>query len=284
MIDTVGAGRSEGEAAMVRVELLGPVQVYAEDATPVEVGGVRLRMLLARLALEEGRTVPVDSLVDGLWAEQSPSDSANALQALVSRLRRALRGYAAVESASGGYRLSVRAEDVDVHRFEALTARGRRELAAGRAGEASSLLATALGLWRGPALADVLDAPFAGPVATRLDGLRIAAAEDRWDAELRLGRYAEVLADLEAAGTERPLSERIAGLRMRALSAAGRQSDALAVYDWGEPEWRATTLPAGTSRSTPLSAVKSPYFFTSPSARIAYAMSNHSSSGPRRSR
>lgn len=188
-------------------------------------------MLLARLALEEGRAVSVDSLVDGLWGEQPPADAANALQALVSRLRRALRGSASVESASGGYRLSVRAEDVDVHRFEDLTARGRRELAAGRAGEAASLLGTALGLWQGAALADVLDAPFAGPVATRLDDLRTAAAEDRCDAELRLGRYGEVLVDLEAAGTERPLSERVAGLRMRALSAAGRQSDALAVYE-----------------------------------------------------
>ncbi|MFD5078998.1 BTAD domain-containing putative transcriptional regulator [Streptomyces sp. NPDC058371] len=216
---------------MVRVELLGPIQVYADDVTPVEVGGVRLRMLLARLALEEGRTVSVDSLVDGLWGEEPPADAVNALQALVSRLRRALRGSAAVESASGGYRLTVRAEDVDVHRFEDLTVRGRRELAAGRAGEAASLLAAALGLWRGAALADVLDAPFAGPVATRLDGLRTAAAEDRCAAELRLGRYAEVLAVLEVAGAERPLSERVAGLRMRALSAAGRQSDALAVYE-----------------------------------------------------
>ncbi|MEV5904225.1 BTAD domain-containing putative transcriptional regulator [Streptomyces sp. NPDC052127] len=216
---------------MVRVVLLGPIQVYADDVTPVGLGGVRLRMLLARLALEEGRAVSVDSLVDGLWGEQPPADAANALQALVSRLRRALRGSASVESASGGYRLSVRAEDVDVHRFEDLTARGRRELAAGRAGEAASLLGTALGLWQGAALADVLDAPFAGPVATRLDDLRTAAAEDRCDAELRLGRYGEVLVDLEAAGTERPLSERVAGLRMRALSAAGRQSDALAVYE-----------------------------------------------------
>ncbi|MFE6822089.1 BTAD domain-containing putative transcriptional regulator [Streptomyces sp. NPDC057690] len=211
--------------------LLGPIQVYADEVTPVGVGGVRLRMLLARLALEEGRAVSVDSLVDGLWGEEPPADAANALQALVSRLRRALRGSASVESASGGYRLSVRAEDVDVHRFEDLTARGRRELAAGRAGEAASLLGTALGLWQGAALADVLEAPFAGPVATRLDELRTAAAEDHCDAELRLGRYGEVLADLEAAGAERPLSERVAGLRMRALSAAGRQSDALAVYE-----------------------------------------------------
>ncbi|MFD7031672.1 ATP-binding protein [Streptomyces sp. NPDC059917] len=216
---------------MVRVELLGPVRAFAEDAEPVEVGGVRLRMLLARLALEEGRTVPVDSLVGGLWGEEPPADAANALQALVSRLRRPLRGSAAVESASGGYRLHLRAEDLDVHRFEELTARGRRALAAGRAEEAAPLFATALGLWRGPALADVRGAPYAGPVATRLDDLRSAAVEDRCDAELRLGRHGEVLADLEAAAAERPLSERVAGLRMRALVAAGRQSDALAVYE-----------------------------------------------------
>ncbi|MFD3556574.1 BTAD domain-containing putative transcriptional regulator [Streptomyces goshikiensis] len=231
--DPVG---QEGEAAVVRVELLGPVQVYADDvpgagATPVEVGGPRLRMLLARLALGGGRTVTADTLVDGLWGEAPPADAANALQALVSRLRRSLRGAAAVESASGGYRLSVRPEDVDVHRFEDLAARGRRELAAGRPGEAAPLLGTALGLWRGEALGDVLDAPFARPAATRLDALRTAAAEDRFDAELRLGRYGEVLSDLEAAGAARPLSERVAGLRMRALAAAGRQSEALAVYE-----------------------------------------------------
>lgn len=131
---------------MVRVELLGPVGVRAEDGAPVEVGGVRLRMLLARLALEEGRTVSAGTLVDGLWGGEPPADAANALQALVSRLRRALRGHAAVESASGGYRLPVRPEDVDVHRFEDLAGRGRRELAAGRAGEAAALLAAASGL------------------------------------------------------------------------------------------------------------------------------------------
>ncbi|WP_354383470.1 BTAD domain-containing putative transcriptional regulator [Streptomyces sp. PvR034] len=232
MIDGAGAPvGAEGETAVVRVELLGPVRAFAEDGTSVEVGGARVRMLLARLALEEGRTVPVDVLVGGLWGEEPPADAANALQALVSRLRRPLRGSAAVESASGGYRLELRAEDLDVHRFEELTARGRRALAAGRAEEAAPLFATALGLWRGPALADVRGAPYAGPVATRLDDLRSAAVEDRCDAELRLGRHGEVLADLEAAAAERPLSERVAGLRMRALVAAGRQSDALAVYE-----------------------------------------------------
>ncbi|MFD3842996.1 BTAD domain-containing putative transcriptional regulator [Streptomyces sp. NPDC058642] len=215
---------------MFRVDLLGSVRVHGGDG-PVDIGGARLRMLLARLALEAGRPVSVDSLVDGLWGEQPPADAANALQALVSRLRKALRGTGTVDAVAGGYRLSVQEEDVDTYRFEDLAARGRHTLAAGRTEEAARTLTAALGLWRGAALADVLEAPFAGAVATRLDELRDAAVEDRFDAELRAGRYADVLADLEAAGARRPLSERLAGLRMRALSAAGRQSDALAVYE-----------------------------------------------------
>lgn len=216
---------------MVRIFLLGPVRACSDDATPIDVGGVRLRMLLARLALEAGRPVSVDSLIDGLWGAQPPAEAANALQALVSRLRKALRGTGTVDSVAGGYRLSVRAEDVDGFRFEELAGQGRRELAAGRLEEAASVLGTALGLWQGAALVDVLEAPFAHVWAARLDDMRAAAAEDHFDAELRLGRHAEVLADLEAAGADRPLSERLAGLRMRALSAAGRQSDALAVYE-----------------------------------------------------
>lgn len=215
---------------MLRVDLLGPVQAH-DGAGPVDIGGARLRMLLARLALEPGRPVSVDSLVDGLWGEQPPADAANALQALVSRLRKALRGAGTVDAVAGGYRLSVQEEDVDTYRFEDLAGRGRRALAAGRAQEAARTLRAALGLWRGAALADVLEAPFAGAAATRLDELRAAAVEDHFDAELRVGRYADILADLEAAGTQRPLSERLAGLRMRALSAAGRQSDALGVYE-----------------------------------------------------
>ncbi|MGW8883450.1 BTAD domain-containing putative transcriptional regulator [Streptomyces sp. NPDC055749] len=215
----------------MRVSVLGPVRAWSDDATPVDLGGVRLRMLLARLAVEAGRPVSVDSLVDGLWGARPPADAVNALQALVSRLRKALRGVGTLDSAAGGYRLSVRAEDVDAYRFEELAGEGRRELAAGRCKEAASVLDTALELWQGAALADVLEAPFAQVATARLDDLRAGAAEDRFDAELRLGRHADVLADLEAAGAERPLSERLAGLRMRALAAAGRQSDALAVYE-----------------------------------------------------
>ncbi|MEU7788326.1 BTAD domain-containing putative transcriptional regulator [Amycolatopsis sp. NPDC049159] len=212
----------------MRVALLGPLRAAEDDGTPIDIGGARLRMLLARLALDAGRAVSADALVDGLWGGEPPSDAANALQSLVSRLRKALP--VAVESGPGGYRLAVSREEVDAERFERLAADGRRELAAGRDAYAAELLAEALGLWHGDALADVLDAPFAHAPARRLTGLRTEATEDRFEALIRLGEHARVLADLTAAAEADPLRERLAGLRMRALCAAGRQSEALSVY------------------------------------------------------
>ncbi|MEU6719691.1 BTAD domain-containing putative transcriptional regulator [Nonomuraea sp. NPDC046802] len=215
----------------MRVELLGRIRVFTDEGTPVEVGGPRVRMVLARLALQPGQVVPAETLIDGLWGAAPPGDAANALQALVSRLRKVLRGVGGVESRAGGYRLVVGAQDVDALRFEDLAARGRRELAADRPQAASVALGEALGLWRGAALADLSDVPFADDAAARLEELRVAAAEDRFDAEVRLGRHNEVLADLEAAGRRHPLRERLAAVRVRALCAAGRQSDALTVYE-----------------------------------------------------
>ncbi|GAB4587823.1 BTAD domain-containing putative transcriptional regulator [Nocardia sp. IFM 10818] len=186
-------------------------------------------MLAARLALENGGAVPVGALIDGLWGEDAPAEAAGALQALVSRLRKALRGAGTVEFGAGGYRLpEVR---LDAQRFEDLVRQGRTDLAAGRAEAAASLLREALSLWRGEALGDVAEAPFVRAVAARLDDLRAAAMADRFDAELRIGRYADILGELETAAAENQLSERLAALRMRALTAAGRQSDALAVYE-----------------------------------------------------
>ncbi|MEV4077235.1 BTAD domain-containing putative transcriptional regulator [Nonomuraea fuscirosea] len=215
----------------MRIALLGPVRVLDDDARRVMLGGARSRALVARLALDAGRAVTSDALIDDLWDGAPPADAANALQALVSRLRKALRGVAVVESVPGGYRLAVLAADVDALRFEELAAGGGRELVAGRAEAAARLLGEALDLWSGQALADLPDLPFAGAAALRLADLRIHAAEDRFDAALRLGRHTEVLAELEDAGTRHPLRERLAGLRMRALYAAGRQADALAAYE-----------------------------------------------------
>jgi predicted ATPase/DNA-binding SARP family transcriptional activator len=215
----------------MRIEMLGPVRAYADDGAPIDVGGARVRALLARLALATGEVVSVESLVDGLWGEHPPGGAINALHALVHRLRRALGGAGVVETAASGYRLHVHAEDVDANRFEELAKRGDRELAAGAAQRAASLLGEALALWRGDALADVRDAPFAGTAGARLEELRIAATEDRFEAELQLGRHDEILADMAAVAADHPLRERLAGLRMRALYAAGRQSDALVLFE-----------------------------------------------------
>ncbi|MFI0963866.1 BTAD domain-containing putative transcriptional regulator [Streptomyces sp. NPDC021080] len=224
----------------MRIVLLGSVQVREDrdraDCTgsvpPTVVSGTRLRMLFARLALDCGRPVSVDALVDGLWGEDPPAEAGNALQSLVSRLRRALGGTARVESVSGGYRLTAdEAIEVDAARFEELAADGRKQCAEGRYDEAAAVLREALGLWQGEALADIREAPFAAVVVTRMDGLRAVAAQDLFEAELRLGRHAEILADLGTAAAADPLSERLTELRMRALWAAGRQSDALAAYE-----------------------------------------------------
>ncbi|GAA3625251.1 BTAD domain-containing putative transcriptional regulator [Lentzea roselyniae] len=192
----------------MRVALLGPTTVEADDGTPVDIGGARVRMLLARLALDPGRPVPTTTLIDDLWGEQPPADASNALQSLVSRLRKVCPD---VTLEPGGYRLAIAPDDVDVHRFERLRAAGR--------------LDEALELWRGDALADVREAPFAQSAAARLDEARLSAEEERFTSG------EPDIAALTAMHEKHPLRERLAGLLMRALCAQSRQSDALRVYE-----------------------------------------------------
>jgi predicted ATPase/DNA-binding SARP family transcriptional activator len=217
----------------VRVALLGPLRLAAEDGTPIDLGGTRLRMLLARLALEPGQVVPTEALIDGLWGETPPSDATNALQSLVSRLRRSLRNgtEGVLESHPAGYRLAVSRDDVDVYRFEQLAGRGREELRAGRPEAAAATLKAAIDLWRGPAMADVADAPFAGTATARLAELHARAVEDRIEADLVLGRHDEVLAELRTRLAAEPLRERLTVLLVKALYLAGRQAEALAAYE-----------------------------------------------------
>jgi predicted ATPase/DNA-binding SARP family transcriptional activator len=219
----------------VRIGILGPLEVRDEAGQLVQLGGPRLRALLIRLALDPGRAVAADRLAGDLWpgdgpGQAGPADSGNALQALVSRLRHAA-GPGIVEHRAGGYRLAVDPDDVDAARFERLVAEGRTALAAGDPCPGAALLREALGLWRGPALVDVEDAAFAaGPVA-RLEELRLAATEDRIEADLALGRGAELAPEAEELATAHPLRERLRGQLMRVLYLAGRQGDALTVYE-----------------------------------------------------
>ncbi|MGI8329131.1 BTAD domain-containing putative transcriptional regulator [Actinomadura scrupuli] len=216
--------------------ILGAMEVRHTDGGLVSVGGPRVRSLLALLLLNAGRMVTAETLIDGLYGERPPEGAANALQSQVSRLRRGLRDAAGggdlVELAPAGYRLAIDPHDVDVHRFERLAEEGRHALAAGDHVQAAGLLREALALWRGPALADVADAPFAETQAVRLEELRLAAIEDRVEAELALGehRARALVAELQGLTAAHPLRERLRAQLMLALYASGRQAEALAVY------------------------------------------------------
>jgi predicted ATPase/DNA-binding SARP family transcriptional activator len=211
----------------VRIGILGPLDVRDGAARPIEISGPRLRALLIRLAVDAGRTVSAERLIDDLWGDAPPAGAANALQALVSRLR-GVGGHDAVESQPGGYRLAVDPGQVDAVAFERLMAGARTESdPACRAGT----LREALGLWRGAALADVAGTAFAAAPIARLEELRTEAVEERIEADLALGHAARLVPELEELTTLHPFRERLRGQLMRALYAAGRQADALAVYE-----------------------------------------------------
>ncbi|MEU8071859.1 BTAD domain-containing putative transcriptional regulator [Micromonospora sp. NPDC048169] len=211
----------------MQIGLLGPFQVTVDGCVPADVPGARLRALLAALALHPGRVVPKPALVDWIWGEQPPADAANALQRLVSRLRKALAA-GAVDGLPDGYRLVVEPDAVDAVRFERLVRRARD----GDGPQRVRLLREALGLWRGDALRDVglPGSPALDAAATRLERLRLAATEDRYDAEIGLGREADLIPELADLVAAHPVRERLAMALMRALVAAGRDTEALLVY------------------------------------------------------
>ncbi|WP_170323766.1 BTAD domain-containing putative transcriptional regulator [Cryptosporangium phraense] len=213
----------------MQIGLLGAVEVTKGDVR-VPVGGQRLRAVLARLALDAGRLVTVGALVDAVWGDDPPSGAVNALQSLVSRLRRTLPE-GLIESVPAGYRVALPPDAVDAHRFERLAGAGRRALTSGDPLGAATTLQEALALWRGPALADVGDAPFRAAAAARLDNARLAALEDRIDADLALDRHPDVVAELEALTAEHPLRERPHAQLMLALNGSSQQAEALATYD-----------------------------------------------------
>jgi predicted ATPase/DNA-binding SARP family transcriptional activator len=214
----------------MRIGVLGPLEVRDAGGQVKPVGGLRLRSFLIRLALDGGRPVPADRLADDLWPQGQPADAAGAIQALASRLR-STAGRDLIEFSPAGYRITVAAGEVDAWAFERQVTIARGELESGDSAAGAARLRRALLLWRGPALADVADAPFAASAVTRLSELRLAATEDRIEAELALGRGAELVPEAEQLANEHPLRERLRGLLMRALYVAGRQAEALGVYE-----------------------------------------------------
>jgi len=224
-----------GETEPARFHILGPLEVVRSGCA-VPLGGRRQRAVLALLLLEANRVVSVDRLAEDVWGGHPPPGSVTTLHSYVFRLRRALepdrsRGVAGdvLVTRDRGYLLQVDREHLDAAMFEAAETAGRAALDAGRFTEAAQTLRTALDLWRGPVLADLADYAFARPEAARLEELRLAAVEDRIDADLALGRHQALTGELERLVGEHPLRERLHGQLMLALYRCGRQADALAV-------------------------------------------------------
>ncbi|WP_436762449.1 BTAD domain-containing putative transcriptional regulator [Streptosporangium sp. V21-05] len=215
----------------MRFDILGPTRIRLDGGRVVVVGGQGMRALLVMLLLDAGRVVTTERLIGGLYGDDPPASAANALQSQVSRLRRALGVQEMIEFHPAGYRLAAGADAVDAHRFERLAAEGRRALASGEHGRAVELLGEALSLWRGPALADVAESPFAQAPSARLERLRLDCVEDRVQVELELGRHRELVAELQELTAAHPFRERLYGQLMRALYGSGRQAEALEVYE-----------------------------------------------------
>src|SRR5262245_15577375 len=205
--------------------MLGSFEVRDDDGVVADVPGARLRGLLIALALEPGHAVPKATLIDWIWGEHPPAEAANALQRLVSRLRKALPE-GLVEGQPNGYRLTVEPDAVDAVRFERLIGQARND-------EDPRRLREALALWRGAAMQDIglPDSAAFDAAVTRLEGLRLTALEDRFDAEISLGHSVELVTELTGLVAAHPVRERLVAALMRALVATGRDAEALLVYE-----------------------------------------------------
>lgn len=219
---------SEYGLAVLEFRILGPLEVVGENG-PVRLGGAKQRAILAILLLSANRVVSVDRLADDLYAGAAPVTALKQVQRHVSDLRKLL-GPVAIETRSPGYLLRVAGEGLDLALFERLTAEANDSLLDGEARRAAELLRRALDLWRGPPLADLAYESFAQAPIERLEEMRLAALQLRLEAELSIGRHAEVVAELEQLVREHPLREGLRGQLMLALYRCGRQADALAAY------------------------------------------------------
>ena len=205
--------------------ILGALEVEAGDRL-LDLGGSKQRGVLAMLVLRTGNVVSTDALIDGLWGERPPATAAKSLQVYVSRLRKSLGERRDRDALSG---LPPRC-DARTGGRQPLRAPRRRGEGAKRPPRAAATLRDALELWRGSALADLADEPFARAEIARLEELRVAALEDRIEADLALGRHASVVAELEGLVHTHPYRERLIGQLMLALYRSGRQADALQAY------------------------------------------------------
>jgi predicted ATPase/DNA-binding SARP family transcriptional activator len=209
------------------LRVLGPLEVSGRDG-PVAIAAAKQRALLAALAVNRGKAVAAELLIDALWVENPPVSATKLLQVYVSQLRKVLPAGVEITTTTTGYRLDVDPDEVDAARFEQLLADGRAALAAGNAALASSTLGRALGMWRGPAFADVRYEEFARQEVERLEGLRTLALHERIEADLRLGRHEQIGGELRGLLADDPTNEPVA---VQAIVASYRAGGAIAALD-----------------------------------------------------
>jgi DNA-binding SARP family transcriptional activator len=216
----------------MRFRILGPLEVLSPDGWTA-IGAAKWRSLLAGLLLRPGQLVPTDSLIFDLWGDSPPSTANNLVSIYVHRLKKEVIGDAEgrlLVYRAPGYMLRVAPGDLDIQQFESLAAEGRTALASADPERAARLLGEALGLWRGPLLADVAPSPLLADHAVRAAELWFTTTELRLEADLACGRAAQLIPELRGLVTEHPLRERLWALLVRALEEAGRRAEALEAY------------------------------------------------------
>jgi DNA-binding SARP family transcriptional activator len=211
----------------IEFRVLGPTEAR-DGGRAIPLSGARRRTLVTRLLLDAGRAVTTDTLLEDVWGEQAPAAASATLQSHVSQLRKVLGD--CLQRTTVGYLLRLDAVSIDVQRFEDLIASGSLQFAAGDFEAAALSLRQALRLWRGRALQEVADQPWAQPEAERLEELRRVATEQLLEARLALGEHEQLVPDAKLAVGEDPLRERRWATLMLALYRCDRQADALRAY------------------------------------------------------
>jgi DNA-binding SARP family transcriptional activator len=217
----------------VRFEVLGPMRAW-HGRTELDLGSPQQRAVLAMLLLARGRQVSLDGLVDGLWEGRVPRSATGTVRTYVSRLRRILdagpQHYGPIESIGDGYLLRLGPALLDLNAFERRLGEARAARERGDTARGARLLADALRLWRGTALAGV-PGPYANSRRVPLAELHVTATEEKLAADIALGDHTAAISELRVLLAEHPFRERLTELLMLALYKSGRQADALAVFD-----------------------------------------------------
>jgi DNA-binding SARP family transcriptional activator/class 3 adenylate cyclase len=212
--------------------VLGPLEIE-DQGRPLRIGGIKRRALLAMLLMHANEVVPRDLLIQELWPVQPPDGAAHTLEVQVSRLRKLLQageGTQVIVTHSTGYKLIVGPEELDLLVFDRLVEEGRLAASSGENEQAAERFREALSLWRGRPFEDVAYESFAQIEIDRLEERRLAAIEERIDAELALGKHSQLASELDALVRQHPFRERLRGQLMLSLYRSGRQAEALTAY------------------------------------------------------